>query len=111
VAALGGAAAIGVGAARAWGWGLLVFIAVGVALVVFYNLELAGGVLHTDTGFALAWGAFPVLTGYFVEAQTLRIEAVAAALYAFALSLAQRGLSTPVRHARRVEATTAGVEP
>jgi len=31
--------------------------------------------------------------------------------YAFALSLAQRALSTPVRRARREHETTAGVEP
>jgi hypothetical protein len=83
-------------------------VVVGAAAVPLYNLELA---LHTDWGFALTWGAFPALTGYFVEAQTLRIEAVAAAAYAFALSLAQRALSTPVRQARREHATTAGTEP
>ena len=33
--------------------------------------------LHNELGFALAWGAFPALTGYFVEAQTLRLEAIA----------------------------------
>jgi hypothetical protein len=102
------AAAIGVGAARAWGWWLLVFVIIGAAVVPLYNLELA---LHTDWGFALTWGAFPALTGYFVEAQTLRVEAIAAAGYAFALSLAQRALSTPVRQARRQRGTTAGVEP
>jgi hypothetical protein len=101
------ACAIGIGAARAWGWWLLVFVAAGAAAVPLYNLELA---LHTDWGFALTWGAFPALTGYFVEAQTLRIEAIAAAAYAFALSLAQRALSTPVRQARRARGTTAGVE-
>jgi hypothetical protein len=103
-----GACAIGVGAARAWGWWLLVFVIVGAAVVPLYNLELA---LHNDWGFALTWGAFPALTGYFVEAQTLRVEAIAAAGYAFALSLAQRTLSTPVRQARRERGTTAGVEP
>ena len=102
------ACAIGVGAARAWGWWLLLFVVVGAAVVPLYNLELA---LHDDWGFALTWGAFPVLTGYFVEAQTLRVEAVAAAGYAVALSLAQRALSTPVRQARRERSTTAGVEP
>jgi hypothetical protein len=104
---LAGAVAIGVGAAIAWGYGLLVFVAVGAVLVPAYNLELA---FHNDVGFALAWGAFPALTGYFVEAQTLRAEAVAAAAYAFLASLAQRTLSTPVRHARRAEATTVGIE-
>jgi hypothetical protein len=108
VVALAGAVAIGIAAAAAWGWGLLVFVGVGALLVPAYNLELA---LHTDWGFAIAWGAFPALTGYYVEAQTLRLEAVAVALYAFALSLAQRALSTPVRHARRERHTTEGTEP
>ncbi|HEV7639625.1 MAG TPA: hypothetical protein VGO39_02010 [Gaiellaceae bacterium] len=106
--ALAGACAIGIGAARAWGWWLLAFVVVGAVAVPLYNLELA---LHTDWGFALTWGAFPALTGYFVEAQTLRLEAVAAAAYAFALSLAQRALSTPVRQARREHGTTAGTKP
>jgi hypothetical protein len=103
---LAGAVAIGVGAAVAWGWGLIVFIAIGAVVVPLYNLELA---FHTDWGFALAWGAFPVLTGYFVEAQTVRPEALAAALFATGLSLAQRTLSTPVRLARRRDATLEGI--
>jgi hypothetical protein len=107
IASLGAAVAIGIGAAAAWGWGLLAFVAVGAVLVPAYNLELA---LHTDWGFALCWGAFPALTGFFVEAQTIRAEAVAAAAYAFVLSLAQRALSTPVRQARRERSTTAGTE-
>lgn len=108
VAGVAAAAAIGVGAAVAWGYGLIVFIVVGAILVPAYNLELA---LHNDLGFALAWGAFPALTGYFVEAQTLRLEAIGVAIYAVALSLAQRALSTPVRRARRESGSTAGTEP
>jgi hypothetical protein len=108
VAGVAAAAAIGVAASIAWGYGLLVFIVLGAVLVPAYNLELA---LHNDIGFALAWGAFPALTGYFVEAQTLRFDAIAVAVYAFALSLAQRALSTPVRRARRKSATTTGTEP
>ena len=104
---LGLACAIGIGAARAWGWWLLPFVVAGAVFVPAYNLELA---LHTDWGFALTWGAFPALTGYFVEAQTLRVEAVAVAAYAFGLSLAQRALSTPVRRARREHETTEGIE-
>jgi hypothetical protein len=77
-------------------------------LVPTYNVELA---LHNDVGFATGWGAFPALTGYFVVAQTLRLEAVAAAAFAFAVSLAQRALSTPVRQARRQDGTTVGAEP
>ena len=108
VVALGGACAIGIGAARAWDWWLLVFVAVGAIAVPAYNLELA---LHNDWGFALTWGALPALTGYFVEAQTIRVEAAAVATYALLLSLAQRTLSTPVRRARREQRTTAGTEP
>ena len=108
VVSLAGAVGIGVGAAAAWGWGLLAFVAVGAVLVPAYNLELA---FHNDIGFAVAWGAFPALTGYFVEAQTIRVEAVAVAAFAFAASLAQRALSTPVRQARRQDSTTAGIEP
>jgi hypothetical protein len=102
VTTLAGAVAVGIGAAYAWGWGLLVFVAVGAVAVPAYNLEVA---LHNYAGFALLWGAFPTLTGYFVEAQTLRFEALAAALFAFATSAAQRTLSTPVRRARREHAT------
>jgi hypothetical protein len=108
VVSLAGACAIGIAAAWAWGWWLLVFVIAGAVFVPAYNLELA---LHTDWGLAFTWGVFPVLTGYFVEAQTLRIEAIAAAAYAFALTLTQRTLSTPVRQARRARGTTAGVEP
>jgi hypothetical protein len=108
VVSLAGAVAIGVYAAWLWGWGLLVFIAIGAILVPAYNLELA---LHTDWGFALAWGAFPALTGYFAEAQTIRVEAVLAAVYAFLLSLAQRSLSTPVRRARRELGSVDGTAP
>ena len=108
IASLAGAVAIGVGAAIAWGWGLLAFVAVGAVLVPAYNLEVA---FHNDLGFAVAWGAFPALTSYFVEAQSIRVEAVAAAAFACATSLAQRQLSTPVRQARRQEGTTAGTEP
>jgi hypothetical protein len=110
IAALAGAITIGVAAASAWGWWLLAFVAAGAALVPAYNLELFGGVLHNDWGFALAWGAFPALTGWFVEAQTIRIEALAVAAYAAALSLAQRALSTPARQARRTHGTVEGTE-
>jgi hypothetical protein len=108
VFALAGAVAIGAVAAAAWGLGLLGFVAVGAVLVPAYNLEWFRGAVHTDLGFALAWGAFPALTGYFVEAQTIRAEAAGVAAYATFLSLAQRALSTPVRAARRTHETTEG---
>jgi hypothetical protein len=98
---LAGAVAIGIGAALAWGLGLLAFVAAGGFLVPAYNLELAGGRFHSDLWFGLAWGAFPLLTAYYAQAQTLRLEALLAAAFAVSLSLAQRRLSTLVRGARR----------
>jgi hypothetical protein len=105
VVSLAGAVAIGVGAALAWGLGLLAFVAVGGLLVPAYNLELLGGRFHTDLWFALAWGALPLLTAYFAQAQTLRVEALLAAAFATWLSLAQRTLSTAVRTVRRRSGT------
>jgi MFS family permease len=111
LAALAGACAIGVWAAFAWGRWLLVFVAVGAFLVPAYNLEWLGGRLHNEWGLALSWAAFPVLTAYFAEAQTIRAEAVLAAAFGAAMIVVQRTLSTPVRRARRELGTTAGVEP
>jgi hypothetical protein len=100
-ASIGAAAAIGIAAALAWNLWLLVFVGVGVVLALGYNLELFGGRLHSDNWFALAWGAFPVLTGYFGAADRLTVEAALAAVFAFALSRAQRQLSSVVRTIRR----------
>jgi 4-hydroxybenzoate polyprenyltransferase len=95
------ATAIGIVAALAWTPWLLVFVAVGAFLVVAYNLELFGGAFHSDLWFGLAWGAFPLLAAYFVEAETLTPEALLAATFALLASLAQRVLSTDVRDIRR----------
>lgn len=103
LAAVGLAGAIGLGVHGSveispWIWP---FIVVGAFLVLAYNLELFGGVVHSDMWFALAWGAFPALTAYFAQAGELRVEAVLAAAACAAISAAQRVLSTPVRRIRR----------
>jgi hypothetical protein len=86
----------------------LVFMAIGPLLVLGYNLEWFGGWVHTDIGFAVAWGAFPVLTAYYAQAERLGVAAVVAAVAAVALSLAQRSLSTPARTLRRRVARVEG---
>jgi hypothetical protein len=101
VASIAGAVAIGVASALAWTPWLVPFIGFGAFIVVAYNLELFGGRFHNDLWFALAWGAFPLLTGYFVVAEELRVEAIVASAFAALLSHAQRLLSTPVRFVRR----------
>jgi hypothetical protein len=100
--------AIGIAGAIAFDLWLLVFVAMGLALVPVYNLELFGGAIHNGAGFALAWGAFPLLTGYFACAGTITWVALLAAAYATLTSYAQRVLSTPVRHLRRRVASASG---
>jgi hypothetical protein len=83
------------------GMRLLPFVVVGAVLVLAYNLELGRGILHNAAGFALGWGAFPVLTGYYAQDFRLGASAVMAAVAAFFLSLGQRALSLPARALRR----------
>ena len=103
VLVVGLAAAVALGALGVVrvGWALVPFVVVGPMLVVAYNYELFGGRIHTDLGFALRWGAFPVLTAYVAQTATLALAPLLAAAGATALSLAQRRLSTPARALRR----------
>ena len=95
--------AVGLGIAGVWVVGpwLLPFIAAGVFFVFAYNLEMLRGRVHGDFWFALSWGAFPVLTAYFAQTGRVSLAAVAAAAAGYALSYAQRMLSTPARLLRR----------
>jgi hypothetical protein len=80
---------------------LVPFVIVGCLLVFSYNLELFGGLLHSDVWFGLAWGSFPALVGAYAQHWTLSVAAVAVAAAAFFLSMGQRALSTPARTLRR----------
>ena len=101
VAGLGAAVVLGAIGVAKCGWVLVPFIIVGPLIVVAYNAELFGGLVHNDVGFAAAWGAFPVLTAYVGQTETLALAPVLAAMGAFGLSVAQRRLSTPARALRR----------
>jgi len=105
--ALGGAAALGVYGGFLVSWWIVPFIVFGLFIVIAYNLELFGGAFHSNRWFAVAWGAFPALTGAFAQTGTLSWEAAAIAVACALLSSAQRMLSTPVRRLRR---DVAGVE-
>lgn len=98
---LAGAVALGVVGALEVSLWLLAFVAFGAFIVVAYNLEAFGGRVHGDWWFALAWGAFPALTSYFAQAETIRVEGLLVAGACLLLSDAQRRLSTPVRRLRR----------
>ena len=61
------AAALGIAASTVVGEGFLALVLLGVLLVAAYGFEIAP--FHSDLGFALAWGAFPVVaTAYTVGA-------------------------------------------
>jgi hypothetical protein len=103
-----GAVALGVAGVFVVGPWLLPFIALGVFFVFAYNLELLRGRVHGDFWFALSWGAFPVLTAYFAQTGRLSVAALAAAAAGYALSYAQRMLSTPARTLRRKSRSVSG---
>jgi hypothetical protein len=98
---IGGAVGIGLYASFAFTPWLAPFVVAGGFIVCAYNLELFGGAFHSDTWFAIAWGAFPLLTAYLAVAERISVEALLAAIFAAFLSLAQRHLSTQVRTVRR----------
>ncbi|OLC20796.1 MAG: hypothetical protein AUH33_02840, partial [Chloroflexi bacterium 13_1_40CM_68_21] len=93
-----GAVALGLIAASMLGPWFLALVATGAALVVLYAFEMP--LVHSDLGFALAWGGFPVIATA-AAAGAPAIPTAAAAIGASLLSLAQRRLSTPVRRIRR----------
>ena len=101
VLGLTGAVGLGLAGISRVGLALVPFLVVGPLLVVAYNAELFGGRIHTDVGFALAWGAFPVLTAYVAQTGSIAVAPILGAAAAFALSYAQRTLSTPARLLRR----------
>ena len=101
VVGLGGAVTLGIIGITRVGFGLLIFIVAGSFFVLAYDLELLGGVVHTDLGFAVAWGAFPVLTSAYAQASSISWSAAVLAGFAALSSAAQRNLSSPVRTIRR----------
>jgi hypothetical protein len=107
-ASIAAAAGMGVAVAVVRSLWLLAFVGVGAFLVVAYNLELVGGLFHSDLWFGLAWGGFPLLTASFAIAEHLRAAAVVGAVFATLTSLAQRVLSRQVRDLRRRAASVRG---
>jgi hypothetical protein len=71
VVGLAGAVAIGIVGAVTVSVGLTPFVLAGVLIVTAYNLELLGGRFPTDFWCAVSWGAFPELTGYWINALDL----------------------------------------
>jgi hypothetical protein len=108
VASLLGALAIGVAGVIVVSPALAPFVAAGTLFVVAYNLELAGGIVHSDLWFALGWGAFPALCGYVANAERVTLTGLLIASGCFAMSVAQRRLSSPARELRRRTVSVSG---
>jgi hypothetical protein len=108
VTGLAGAVAIGIAGVATVSVGLTPFVVAGAFIVAAYNLELLGGRFHTDFWFAASWGAFPALTGYWINALELRAQGLLVAAACFMLSVAQRRLSRPARELRRRTASISG---
>ncbi len=108
VVGLSGAVSLGIVGIIQVGPALIPFLVLGPLLVIGYNFEVFGGVIHNDAGFAASWGSFPVLTAYVAQTGRLALAPLLAAVGAFALSAAQRALSTPARLLRRRAASVAG---
>ena len=104
-AALLVAVALGLVAATMLGPVFLLFVIGGAAIVVLYAFEVP--LVHSDVGFALGWGAFPVVTTAFATGAH-PVPTALAALAATLLSLAQRRLSTRARSIRRRAASVSG---
>ena len=92
-----GIAGVGVVVISPW---VLAWGAIGTLLAAGYTLEWPGW-LHSDAGFAVTWGPFPVLVGHWAQAESLSFAVVAVAVGAGLVSAAQRALSTPTRQVRR----------
>ena len=103
--ALLAAVAIGLVGATIFGPMFLLFVAGGAAIVLLYGFEVPP--VHTDVGFALGWGAFPVLATA-AAAGAHPIPTGLAAASAAGLSLAQRRLSTRARKIRRRAVSVSG---
>jgi len=109
VLSLLGAIAIGIGGVLTVSPWLAPLIIAGGLLVPAYNLEWGGGRFHSDTWFALGWGAFPAFTGYFVNALHVSVAGVLIAAGCMAMSVAQRRLSSAARELRRRTVEVHGV--
>jgi hypothetical protein len=109
IVSLLGALAIGVAGAITVSALLVPLVVAGALFLPAYNLEWAGGRLHSDLWFAIGWGAFPAFTGYFVDSLKIALPGVLIALGCLVLSIAQRRLSSPARELRRRTSSVAGL--
>ena len=101
IVSLSGAMALGIVAGVLETPWIFAFVGFGGFIVVAYNLGIWNDRFHSDYWLAFSWGAFPVLTSYWVNALRFDFAVIVVALACFLVTLVQRTLSTPVRTVRR----------
>lgn len=90
-------AVVGMAVISPW---VLAWAAAGILIATGYALEWSK-LLHSDWGFAVSWGAFPVLVGYWAQTQQMSAAALLLAAAATVIARGQRALSTSARRLRR----------
>lgn len=91
----------------------LLLIPLGLVELFFllaYNLELFGGLFHTDLWFATSWGFLPVLVGYAVQADTVSLSSLWGGLFGFFTAYIEIKASRPYRALKR-EGSASSVVP
>jgi hypothetical protein len=108
VLSIAGAVGLGVLGMFLVSYYMAIFIVVGAFIALSYNLELFSGRLHNGLVLTLGWGAFPILTAYFAQHDSLDVAVFAAAAFGALITQIQRILSTPARELRRRTAAVEG---
>ncbi len=103
VSSLADASVIGLYYAVIVSWTILLFVAFGLFFSFAYPLPtyFFGGLFHNRLSFAIAWGFFPYLTGYFVNDQNLGYYVLFAGLPVAGAAWAELTWSRRARKARR----------
>jgi hypothetical protein len=95
--------ALGVGLYLALEYAPLLLLVGGLELFFLftYNLELFGGMFHTDLWFATSWGLLPVIAGFVVQTDSLSLASVGAGLFGFFTAYVEISASRPYKAIKR----------
>ena len=96
-----GAVGVGVFIGLREAYWLIPCILFGSFIVYAYNLEWCKGFFHRGFWFGFAWGAFPVITAYIAQTNTVTPAIILVAAACLLYSMTQRVLSTHARFWRR----------
>lgn len=101
--------ALGVGLYLALAYAPLLLLVGGLELFFLfaYNLELFGGMFHTDLWFATSWGLLPVIAGFVVQTDSLSLASIGAGLFGFFTAYVEISASRPYKAIKREQGNPA----